>query len=92
MNTRLSHRGPDDDGLWINEGGNLVLGQTRLSIIDLSTGTMPLSNFDESLWIVFNGEVYNYIELKIIPTTVTRPLEIIKCDNITYHNQRMLFP
>lgn len=62
MLTRIKHRGPDQSGIYLsNEVG---LGSVRLSIIDLNTGTMPLSNFDESLWIVFNGEIFNYIELK----------------------------
>ncbi|MBT8182304.1 MAG: asparagine synthase (glutamine-hydrolyzing) [Eudoraea sp.] len=62
MLTRIRHRGPDESGTYLSE--QVGLGSVRLSIIDLSTGTMPLSNEDESLWIVFNGEVYNYIELR----------------------------
>ncbi|NOZ48407.1 MAG: asparagine synthase (glutamine-hydrolyzing) [Chlorobi bacterium] len=62
MLTRIKHRGPDESGIYLSHKAGL--GSVRLSIIDLSTGTMPLSNFDESLWIVFNGEIFNYIELK----------------------------
>ena len=62
MLTRIKHRGPDESGIYLSE--KVGLGSVRLSIIDLSTGTMPLSNFNDSLWIVFNGEIFNYIELK----------------------------
>ncbi len=62
MLTRIRHRGPDQSGVYISKG--VGLGSVRLSIIDLSTGTMPLSNTDESLWVVFNGEIFNYIELR----------------------------
>ena len=58
----LVHRGPDDEGQVVF--GHLGLGMRRLSIIDLTTGHQPLSNEDESIWIVFNGEIYNYRELK----------------------------
>lgn len=62
MLTRIKHRGPDESGVYISDA--IGMGSVRLSIIDLSTGTMPLSNSDESLWIVFNGEIFNYIELR----------------------------
>ena len=62
MLTRIKHRGPDESGIYLSK--NIGLGSVRLSIIDLSTGTMPLSNADNSLWIVFNGEIFNYIELR----------------------------
>lgn len=62
MLTRIKHRGPDESGIYLSD--TIGLGSVRLSIIDLSTGTMPLSNADDSLWIVFNGEIFNYIELK----------------------------
>ncbi len=58
----LRHRGPDDEGIYI-EGG-VALGQRRLSIIDLTTGHQPLSNEDGSVWITFNGEIYNFQELR----------------------------
>lgn len=61
MMTRIHHRGPDDCGLYLEPG--MGMGNVRLSIIDLSGGDQPLSNEDGSLWIVYNGEVFNYIEL-----------------------------
>lgn len=61
MMTRIHHRGPDDCGLYLEPG--MGMGNVRLSIIDLSGGYQPLSNEDGSLWIVYNGEVFNYIEL-----------------------------
>lgn len=62
MLTRIKHRGPDESGIYISD--TIGIGSVRLSIIDLNTGTMPLSNADASLWVVFNGEIFNYIELK----------------------------
>jgi len=61
MMTRIHHRGPDDCGLYLEPG--MGMGNVRLSIIDLSGGDQPLCNEDGSLWIVYNGEVFNYIEL-----------------------------
>lgn len=58
----LAHRGPDGDGTHIE--GQTALGHRRLAIIDLETGQQPMTNEDGSLWIVFNGEVYNYLELR----------------------------
>lgn len=58
----IRHRGPDDEGIYC--GRQITLGHRRLSIIDLSTGHQPLSNEDGSVWIVFNGEIYNYRELR----------------------------
>lgn len=62
MNDALSHRGPDGDGVWLHE--NVGLGHRRLSIIDPSTGAQPMSNAAETIWITFNGEIYNYKELR----------------------------
>lgn len=62
MRDLLIHRGPDEKGLFID--GNVGLGHRRLSIIDLDTGRQPMTNEDESLWIVFNGEIYNFQELR----------------------------
>ena len=62
MMTRIHHRGPDDCGLYLEP--SMGMGNVRLSIIDLSGGDQPLSNEDGSLWIVYNGEVFNYIELR----------------------------
>lgn len=57
----INHRGPDDHGVYIDD--NIGLGSARLSIIDLVSGKQPISNEDKTLWIVFNGEIYNYREL-----------------------------
>ena len=58
----IRHRGPDDEGVWVDEG--VALGMRRLSIIDLSTGHQPIHNEDRTVWIVFNGEIYNFRELR----------------------------
>ena len=58
----IRHRGPDDEGIHVEAG--VGLGMRRLSIIDLSTGQQPIHNEDESVWLVFNGEIYNYRELR----------------------------
>lgn len=62
MTGALRHRGPDETGIYIDE--EVGLGHARLSIIDLAGGTQPVHNEDSSVWIVFNGEVFNYIELR----------------------------
>ncbi len=58
----IAHRGPDGDGIHID--GPCALGHKRLAIIDLETGRQPMSNEDGSIWITFNGEIYNYVELR----------------------------
>ena len=58
----IVHRGPDGQGIHLD--GNIGLGHLRLSIIDLSTGAQPMCNEDQTVWIVFNGEIYNYKELR----------------------------
>jgi asparagine synthase (glutamine-hydrolysing) len=58
----IAHRGPDDDGFFIQ--GRIGLGMRRLSIVDLATGRQPISNEDGSIWIVFNGEIYNHKALR----------------------------
>jgi asparagine synthase (glutamine-hydrolysing) len=62
MADTISHRGPDDEGYY--RSGPVGLGFRRLSIIDLATGHQPLSNEDGTVWIVFNGEIYNFEELR----------------------------
>ena len=62
MNQQIVHRGPDDDGFLVEE--NVGLAMRRLSIIDIQTGHQPLSNEDGSVWIVFNGEIYNHQDLR----------------------------
>lgn len=65
MNDSIYHRGPDNDGVYLHTlPYNIAMGMRRLSIIDLSTGKQPISNADESITIVFNGEIYNFQELK----------------------------
>lgn len=58
----IAHRGPDDEGIHV--AGRVGLGMRRLSIIDLPTGRQPIHNEDRSVWIVFNGEIYNFPELR----------------------------
>ncbi len=58
----IRHRGPDEDGFYFN--GHVGLGMRRLSIIDLKGGQQPIHNQDSKAWIVFNGEIYNYLELR----------------------------
>jgi asparagine synthase (glutamine-hydrolysing) len=58
----MIHRGPDDEGIYIN--GPVGLGMRRLSIIDLAGGHQPIHNEDKTIWVVFNGEIYNFPELR----------------------------
>src|SRR5262245_63901757 len=58
----LAHRGPDDEGCYVD--GSLGLGFRRLSIIDLAGGHQPMSDVEESVWVVFNGEIYNFMDLR----------------------------
>lgn len=62
MNDRIMHRGPDGEGYYID--GDIAFGHRRLSIIDLSTGDQPIYNEDNSVVTVYNGEIYNYVELR----------------------------
>lgn len=62
MADALVHRGPDDEGIHVE--GAVALGMRRLAIIDLQTGHQPIANEDGTIWVVFNGEVYNYLELR----------------------------
>jgi len=76
MNNTLIHRGPDDEGYFVNAGkqtgweagrkgsGNVGLGHRRLSIIDLDSGRQPMGNEDGSIQVVFNGEIYNFLDLR----------------------------
>ncbi len=63
MNRQIIHRGPDDEGYYVERSVGLAM--RRLSIIDLCTGHQPITNEDESVWIVFNGEIYNHKELRV---------------------------
>ncbi|MBW1982976.1 MAG: asparagine synthetase B, partial [Deltaproteobacteria bacterium] len=58
----LRHRGPDEAGIYVDDAAGLA--HVRLSIIDLASGTQPIHNEDETLWIVYNGEVFNHLELR----------------------------
>ena len=59
----IHHRGPDENGVYAND--QVGLGSARLSIIDIAGGRQPISNEDDTIWIVFNGEIYNYVELRV---------------------------
>ena len=62
MSETLVHRGPDDSGVF--QDSRAALAVTRLQIVDLARGHQPLANEDESIWVAFNGEIYNYRELR----------------------------
>ena len=62
MNQTMTHRGPDDGGVFVGPG--IGLGHRRLSIIDLAGGHQPMSNEDGTIWVLLNGEIYNYPELR----------------------------
>jgi len=62
MTAAIAHRGPDSDGFYTNNG--IGLAMCRLAIIDVASGDQPISNEDESVWIVFNGECYNYPDMR----------------------------
>ena len=65
MAATIVHRGPDDGGSYLSPDGRVALGHRRLSIIDLSSaGHQPMCNEDGTIWIVFNGEIYNHQELR----------------------------
>ena len=63
MNELIAHRGPDGEGMWVHENGFVGFGHRRLSIIDLATGDQPMKDAYGN-WITYNGEIYNYIELR----------------------------
>src|SRR5438309_3176576 len=65
MRDAMAHRGPDGAENWIEDGGRVGFGFRRLAIIDLShAADQPMCNEDGSLWIVFNGEIYNHAEIR----------------------------
>ena len=63
MNDLIAHRGPDGEGTWLHSSGSVGFGHRRLSIIDLQTGDQPMTD-ESGCWIIYNGEIYNYIELR----------------------------
>ena len=69
MNEAIRHRGPDEEGSYLH--ANVGLAMRRLAIIDLAGGQQPITNEDRTCWIVFNGEIYNYRELKARTAPVT---------------------
>ena len=62
MASSIAHRGPDDHGFYV--AGPIGLGFRRLSIIDLAGGHQPMADAEETTWVIFNGEIYNYPELR----------------------------
>src|SRR5689334_6688050 len=65
MTDAIAHRGPDGEGCWISKNGKTGLGHRRLSIIDLSAaGAQPMLSEDRRYAIIFNGEIYNYLEIR----------------------------
>lgn len=64
MANTLRHRGPDGEGFFLSSNGVVGLGHRRLAIIDLATGNQPMPNEDKTIWLVFNGEIYNFLDLK----------------------------
>lgn len=63
MKDAMLHRGPDDSGFW--QGAHMQLAFCRLAIVDISAGHQPITNEDGSIWLVFNGEIYNYQQLRV---------------------------
>src|SRR5205807_116091 len=75
---KLAHRGPDGEGFWratstksglcstdeLRDPASLVVGHRRLSIVDLAGGSQPMANETETVWVTFNGEIYNHLELR----------------------------
>jgi asparagine synthase (glutamine-hydrolysing) len=62
MTNTLRHRGPDDDGYFVSPDRRVGFGFRRLSIVDLDTANQPMSNEDDSVWLIFNGEIYNHAD------------------------------
>src|SRR5215471_623955 len=78
MGDIIVHRGPDDHGYY--RGKNFAFGMRRLSIIDVAGGHQPISNEDRSIWVVCNGEIYNFKQLRL---ELERNGHIFRCDSDT---------
>lgn len=87
MSRRLSHRGPDGEGFWISPSGRACLAHRRLSVIDLAGGSQPMIDGTRAHGIVFNGEIYNYLELR---ETLARKGEVFRTMSDTEVLQRLL--
>src|SRR3954466_13811645 len=66
MNAALVHRGPDDEGIWFDEASRVFLGHRRLAILDIAGGHQPMWNENYTIGVVFNGEIYNHVELRAL--------------------------
>ena len=64
LTAALAHRGPDGSGVYYARGRSIALGHRRLSIVDVEGGAQPMANEDETVWVVFNGELYNHLEIR----------------------------
>src|ERR1700740_2632706 len=60
----LAHRGPDGEGTWIDQNSKVMLGHRRLSIVDIASGSQPMTTVDGPLVVTFNGAIYNHSELR----------------------------
>src|SRR5688572_29495976 len=65
MNAALVHRGPDDEGTWVDEDNRVFLGHRRLSILDIEGGHQPMWTADGQTGVIFNGEIYHHVELPV---------------------------
>lgn len=77
MTNSISHRGPDDKGIWVDQNENIALGHRRLSVIDVTNaGSQPMHSHDNNLVIVFNGEIYNHLEIrKILESELSKKIK-----------------
>ena len=91
MNNAMLHRGPDGDGIYVSENKRIGLGHRRLSIIDLSEGaSQPMSNGDGSVWISYNGEIYNHKKYgnynNIDVSRLNNKYQFISNSNLEFYN------
>jgi asparagine synthase (glutamine-hydrolysing) len=83
MTAAVRHRGPDGEGYFVNE--HVALGHRRLSIIDVEGGSQPISNEDDTVHVVFNGEIYNFIELRTELTRVGHKFKTLSDTEVIVH-------